>query len=316
VGIDKALAFANPSTKPTGQITDRPEGQRRCGYCGSRVYGPSGRANPMSARSDQYKAIKQVEKRAGVSFGVAASSYSASGGNLKKAIATAKGLRAKNPGASSLVTGAISHTSAGRKAIVAVKKFLTKKNPRSKNPLAEAEEMFELFHGMPANEIIEIVERVHVHSKLWNAGTLTSMIVQTETGKEITLNAPDPDSAKESDVVYVAFNEAGNQIYFRGGNQSIPKSLLVSKCNFKDDDFRDNMLIGWVVELTYRAKKKFEKDGQELVDFYHALGKEHSRGVLPMLVYTPTDELMAMYGGRYKVLPKRFDIGASPGIGG
>ena len=213
-----------------------------------------------------------------------------------------------NPG-TGMVTAALAHSAAGRKATQALQKLF------AKNPAGQAEAMYELFHGMPPNEVIEIVERVHVHSNLWTAGTLTSMVIETERGRRFNLEAPDPDTAKKSDVVYVAFNEAGNQLYFRGGDQNIPKRLL-EQYGFKADDFREHMIIGAVLELTYRTKKKFEKDGKEHVDFYHELGREHSGGVVPMLVYKPRDPSMALYGGRYKVLPKRGDIGASPGIGG
>ena len=218
----------------------------------------------------------------------------------------------KNPGFNAMLA-ALPHSVAGKKASAALQRFF---GGRSKNPLAESEAMFEMFHGMAPTEILEIVDRVHVHSKLWALGTLTSMKVQTETGRTFDLNAPDPDRAKASDVVYVASNEKGNQIYFRGGDQEIPQSLLKSRLGFNSDDFRDQMIIGWVTELTYRTKKSFEKNGEELVDFFHTLGKEHSRGAVPMLVYKPRDPSMALFGGRYKVLPKRGDIGASPGIAG
>lgn len=212
-----------------------------------------------------------------------------------------------NPGAAGLVVKAMGHTSILRK--------LLKKNGAKKNPAAQAEEMYELFHGMPPEEVIEIVERVHVHSNLTALGTLTSMIIQMENRRTIRLDAPDPDSAKAKDVVYVTINETGDQIFFRGGDQEIPRKLL-EKEGLKPDDFREHMIIGSVLELTYRTKKSFEKDGEELVDFYHKLGREHSRGIIPMLVYEPRNPSMALYGGRYKVLPKRFDLDASPGIGG
>jgi hypothetical protein len=216
----------------------------------------------------------------------------------------------KNPGGV-MVTSALAHSAAGRKATSALKKLFSKK----KNPAAQASAMYELFHGMPPNEVIEIVERVHVHSNLWTAGTLTSMVIQTERGRKFNLVAPDPDACKKSDIVYVTFNEGGNQMYFRGGNQEIPRRLL-EQYGFKADDFREHMIIGAVLELTYRTRKSFEKNGKEQVDFYHPLGHEHAGNVLPLLVYKPRDPSMEIYGGRYKVLPKRGDIGASPGIAG
>ena len=224
----------------------------------------------------------------------------------------------KNPLGAAGVMTALSHTSLKSKAQAAITKFIKKKNPRSKNPTAEAEQMYELFHGMPPDEIITFIERIHVHTKLAGVGTLTSMIVQGENGRQVQIHAPDPDDpkVKKEDVVYVAVNEEGNQLFFRGGDQELPKELLERRLGLKADDFRDHMIIGAVLELTYRTKKSFEKGGAELVDFYHALGKEHSRGIVPMLVYYPRNPSMELFGGRYKVLPKRFDLDASPGIGG
>lgn len=236
-------------------------------------------------------------------------------GGARSAYAVCTAQAKRNPGAN-IVAGAIGHTSAGKKAIAAFQKFLSKKNPRSKNPVADAEEMFELFHGMPADEIVTFFERVHVHTTLAGVGTLTSMIVEGENGRKIEITAPDPDTAKKEDVVYVAVNEKGDQLFFRGGDQKLPKEMLETRLGLKPDDFKEHMCIGWVLELTYRTKKSFEKNGEELIDFYHKLGREHSRGSVPMLVYYPRNPSMELFGGRYKVLPKRFDIGASPGIGG
>jgi hypothetical protein len=215
----------------------------------------------------------------------------------------------KNPGAS-IIGPALAHSAAGRKASAALKKMF-----RAKNPEGVSKSMFEMFHGMPPTEVIEIVERVHVHTSLWEAGTLTSMIIESESGHKFKLWAPDPDNAPASKVVILCFNEKGNQMYFRGGDQSISESALRGY-GFKADDFRDHMIIGTAIEVTYRTKKSFEKKGEELVDFYHGLGKEHAAGIYPLLVYTPRDQKMAMYGGRYKVMPYRREIKASPGIGG
>jgi hypothetical protein len=229
----------------------------------------------------------------------------------------------RNPGLSAILS-ALPHSEIGRRAGAALKKYAT----RIKNPMEGSEEMYEMFHGMPPDEILTIVERVHVHKNVWTVGTLTQMIIQTETGREFDLDAPDPDHVKDNKVVYVTANEpyidkatgkkieGGTQIFFRGGDQEIPQKILVGKCGFKHDDFKEHMIIGWVVDLTYRTKKIFEKEGKELVDFYHPLGGEHARGVVPLLVYKPRDPSMELFGGRYKVLPSRWDLGASPGIAG
>jgi hypothetical protein len=229
-----------------------------------------------------------------------------------------------------MVATALGHSAAGRKATAAFNRLFSKKNGTParrvrKNPMSQAEEMYELFHGLPASEIIDVVDRVHVHSKLTALGDLISMKVLTEWGKTFELFAPDPDTAKPSEVVIMCINESfvkngvtierGTQAYFIGGDQEIPRAMLEKK-GFGDDDFREHMTIGVVTQVTYRTRKIFERKGEDLVDFYHVLGKEHSKGALPTLVYKPRDPSIEWFGGRYKILPEREDIKASPGIGG
>ena len=172
------------------------------------------------------------------------------------------------------------------------------------------------------------------------AGKLVCLDVLTVDGREIPIIAPgfrfepkrllrrdlrhsqqaedaqaswkfDPATAA-SKVVQVTFSEDGKQLIFTGGDQKLPLESM----GFGARDMRDNMFIGTVVEITYRTKKKFEREGNEEVDFHHEFGKQGSRGVLPLLGYYLRVQRMFSLGGRYEIAPVRSDIGASPGIVG
>jgi len=58
------------------------------------------------------------------------------------------------------------------------------------------------------------------------------------------------------------------------------------------------VLVGEIVELTYRAKKGF--DNFKLTDYYHGLGEDS--GVRPSLIYDSLNKQMEIVGGQYKVL--------------
>jgi hypothetical protein len=196
-------------------------------------------------------------------------------------------------------------------------------NPRSRaarklrrsNPQEDAERMYHVFHGKPAAQVIEFVQQEHVHEWLWAAGTLVSIEVANNS-KSMLLKAADPEDGDEEDVVMVAFSEDGRQAYFVGGDQDIDLDRLMDEFGLTEDDVRDHMKIGVVRKLTYRTSKNFEEKGKVDIDFYHKLGGEHSKGVMPDLVFKPLNPSMELVGGRYFVAPKDGQLGASPGVVG
>lgn len=195
----------------------------------------------------------------------------------------------------------------------------TGKKPRKskKNPMESAEKTFEEFHGYPSKEVLEYVEKEHRHSVLAGVGTLTSMeVVNVKGNRVVELMAPEPSTSSFEDVVQVAVSEDGRQLYLVGGDQSIPLEVLQSKFGMNEHDIRDKMVIGTIRKLTYRTKKSFEKGGREQIDFYHKLGGEQSRGVMPVLEYKPKNPSMEIVGGRYFIAKKDRGLGASPGIVG
>ena len=191
-----------------------------------------------------------------------------------------------------------------------------KRGKRVRNPLDQAQKQFEEFHGMPSTEVMEFREQVHVHSNTWAIGALISMVVMNDKEtKTVEIFAPDPAEAKMGDVVFLSASEDGRQFIPVGGDQQINLKNLES-FGITDADVRDHMFLGTIVQITYRTRKSFEKDGQEEVDFYHDLGKEGSKGICPKLIYKPRNPSMEIAGGRYQIAKSDGDLGASPGIVG
>jgi hypothetical protein len=196
-----------------------------------------------------------------------------------------------------------------------------------RNPIDQATKVYEDFHGLPSNEILEITEQEHYHSVKVGIGLLVSLqVLLANSSKEVALTSPGFEFHK-GDGGYWTFNEStplikrimltssedGKQLFFDGGDQSIPDSALEA-WGFTDRDRHDHMVIGEIRELTYRTKKSFDKG--DVVDYFHELGKEGSQGVKPLLLYFPRSKRMKVAGGRYYIAPPDRALGASPGLVG
>lgn len=194
---------------------------------------------------------------------------------------------------------------------------LFKEKPKGRrNPEDASVRMYEKFHGIPSEEVREYIEEEHRHSWLAGLGPLISMVVMNVQGnKDVLLEFPDPLDDDATEVVMLCVTEDGNQLICVGGDQELPEKFLIEKFGMTPTDFnRDNALIGTIKQITYRTKKKFEKDGTEEIDFFHDLGGEGSRGVYPVLEYKTRSPRCVIVGGRYYVGKYESSIGASPGV--
>ena len=267
------------------------------------------------SRADIFQQAKQfVVKIAGGVKKVAAKSFQTLESAMKWARTQVKVL-AKNPTPLELMYGAQAIETVGGKDTLTYK-LLSKL--KKKNPLNKSEQMFEVFHGYPSSEVIEFHTQEHHHEYLAGIGPLISMTVANQTGTRVMeLFAPDPAKAKPEDVVQVAVSENGRQMYFVGGDQSLDIEYLIKEFGMHEDDVRDHMKIGSIKKLTYRTRKTFELGGKEEIDFYHKLGGEHAKGILPDLEYKPLNPSMEIVGGRYFIAPPEKSLGnVSPGIVG
>lgn len=159
--------------------------------------------------------------------------------------------------------------------------------PTRYNPEGEAADLYEEFHGKPADRVTEISGDMHVHAYLAELGDLVEMKVSTLSNLDLTLGF-DKASPK------LASSEDGTTLYIEGGDQSLDlKSIKMDG----DKWIKDSMVIGVIREMTYRTEKSFDKF--ESTDYFHKLGEE--TGVQPLLIYRPRDEKMEIMGGQYLV---------------
>lgn len=173
-----------------------------------------------------------------------------------------------------------------------------KRNPASDDAAA----MYETFHGAPSEQVTEYETTEYERTQFAELGDLIQLKVETTTGKLVELNAPEPGSCVETDVIKLACSPDGTSMYFIGGDQSID----VESIGFSATDMKDLMTIGLVCEVTYRTRKKFDKF--EETDYYHETGEETKVDHYfddfrrkPTLLYTPQDQTMWLAGGVYQV---------------
>ena len=182
-----------------------------------------------------------------------------------------------------------------------------------RNSAEDAEQMFQKFHGNEPEKVLEIEYEIHEHENLAALGALVSVVIDTPTGYRATFGFGDAVSKEQIDLeealsldtVWLCTSEDGKQLYFEGGDQSID---LASIDMDTDKWLKDSMVLGTLIEVTYRTRKKF--DSFKLTDYYHELGEE--TGVMPALTYDPNSVHLYVTGGQYKI--KKPLIGVSPGI--
>ena len=231
-------------------------------------------------------------------------------------------LRRHNPGVKAATRGVLKQydratgligtvTSLPRKFVGSLVGERSKRKRNPPNPESESRDMYEAVHGKPAESQVVVKEEFHRHEHLATLGVLVEFWVAPITmpgmGKKVETSDPNRDFDEvgaDENTVFLAANEAGTQLYFVGGDQS----LDLDKLKFTGDWVKDSMVIGVVYELTYRTRKKFDKF--KLTEYYHELGEE--TGDQPMLVYDSLSPHCSISGGKYKI--KMPLLGMSPGI--
>jgi hypothetical protein len=171
----------------------------------------------------------------------------------------------------------------------------------------QAKRTAELFHGRPVKEQIEVEEKIRTHDWYVSIGPLIKLIIKPVT-KKPKARVPLPFHQSEAGQVQLFCSPDGKQFYLRGGDQEL--DLNAFGMGEKSDWFRDHMLIGEAVEVTYRDRKKFHSF--KLTDYYHKLG-EQTR-VKPTLVYDSLSKKLSIIGGQYRIEMEDLVDGMSPGI--
>lgn len=215
------------------------------------------------------------------------------------------------------------HGYSGRPSVEKQFKSGKKKNPSKrtrKNPMDDADAMFESFHGAPPQETVEFIDELHQHHNLAGLGDLIGLKVRTVSGLDATL---------EFDGVLLCSNEAGTHLFLMGGDQELDLECL----DIDNSSEKESVVVGEVWALAYETSKEF--DGFEPIQYVHILGKERLNtklpksadlweeaeppkeaafecGQLPSLRYSTVDSLLHLDGGIYKI--EKPLVGVSPGI--
>lgn len=112
---------------------------------------------------------------------------------------------------------------------------------------------------------------------------------------------PDHDT---SGYTVLASNENGDQLYIEGGDQSLDLAAI----HMDGKWVHDSIVIGDILEITYRTQKDFDKF--ETIDYFHKLGEV--TGKMPQLRYDNLNQKLYIDGGQYFI--KKPMIGTSPGL--
>ena len=220
---------------------------------------------------------------------------------------------------------------------------------QSKNPLDLAQQRHEEFTGFPSEEILELIQRQHVHSTLSGLAQFVAFNLIGTDGEELPpMLAPGMSYSGPREEIFLSFKgtpkgdwkfdqktpagkivwltaseqterggrEIKQQLYLSGGDQKLDDAGL-KNWKMGARDIRDNMLIGTIARVWYWTRKTFEAQGKEKVWFFHDFGKEGSAGVCPVLIYHPLNPSFEIAGGRYYIaLPDKKLGNVSPGIVG
>jgi hypothetical protein len=185
----------------------------------------------------------------------------------------------------------------GRAVRVGAKKKLRR------NPGDGAAEAYEDFHGKPSEETITVQEKIHFHRHLAAAGQLERLVIQPVDRKLPAVSLTDFDGA------ILAFNEKRNQLFVKGGDQSVDLAM------FGITELHEVETLGPVKVIDYfTTKEHLGKDGGTAI-YVHRFRTEERGGRTvivkvmrwPDAIYYVRDKRIVFSGGSYTILPEGID---------
>jgi hypothetical protein len=160
---------------------------------------------------------------------------------------------------------------------------------RRRNPddMPAAEQMYERFHGRPAQRTVEHLERLAFRDTFAELGKLLELRFRLDGIRQ-------PVPLVEFKGAQVACTPDGENIYFLGGNQSVDLSSL----DIESD--KDYVELGECTYIKYLAKKGFHDF--EPIEYFHEFGEED--GIRPVLAYDSQNQKLFLLGGNYRCKPE------------
>jgi hypothetical protein len=176
---------------------------------------------------------------------------------------------------------------AAPKKTAAKKRAATPKRKRRRlNPeeMAEAEALYERFHGRPANRTVEYDQPMEYRSELAELGKLLELRFDLDADNECV-------PLRNFGACQVACTPDGKNLYFVGGNMSIDLDALGIEAG------KDYIELGPCVYIKYHTRKGFHDFAP--VNYYHEFGE-----VMPVLLYDSINSALFLAGGDYTVRPE------------
>jgi len=222
----------------------------------------------------------------------------------------------RNPILESLVAGA----AAGTAAVVAGKYLAGNKtaNRRGRGGRRGNQDngnggaaMYEDFHGRLPREVLKFQEKLLSKGDYAALGDDPEIWLRPVSGNPNKWDAAEIEFEPQNGVKLAT--QDGSQLYFVGGDQSLPKSALeffASRSGGGGDTSKRFLSLGTAYAISYVTEKKF--DGFKRMPYAHIFGEE--TGARPDLVYDTETKRVLLVGGAYSIAPVESELGASPGI--
>jgi len=199
-----------------------------------------------------------------------------------------------------LMPGTFSTIDKERKVIA--KKFGGKKRKRNpRNPIPDAQDRYEAFHGRPSEQLTTVRTTMHEHSVLAGIGELRKMVILTPDGKyKVILRFAKP-------YPILSMNEAATQLFIEGGDQSVDLK------EFGIEDAHESEVLGTLRDIYYYTTKDHlgPEDGGTAV-YKHKFGTKHlifgkRRTPRPTVLYDVPNRLLSIAGGGYSIPDEGID---------
>ena len=158
-----------------------------------------------------------------------------------------------------------------------------------RNPIDAAADLAEAWHGRPAETLTDYVEKIHFHGVLMDAGRLVEIKVYVTPRHTVGIEF--------DEATRLASNEAGEQLYVVGGDQSLTLSDFGITGHAAKKDL---VVVGTVYSVTYFTAKMHLGKQDKIPGAYEHIFKEHDQEE-PQLLYDTMNQHVGFAGGEYHI---------------
>ena len=179
------------------------------------------------------------------------------------------------------------------------------KNPvQKKNPSGEAQQVYQEFHGEPPSETVIVEKKVHFHKHLASAGELRKLEVRRRVDRGVT-------TLTRFKGALLAFNEAKNQLFVEGGDQTVSLEAF----GIDPNEAHEMETLGQVLSIDYFTNKTHlgEEGGVATYEHGFRMTNENGKHVVvkiaryPDLIYSVPNEQLYFSGGSYLIRAEGID---------